>query len=194
MTYRFFFTCLAVLIVGGCAVVKPVGPPPNGSLPVRTHISPGLPTLTEKFGSATDIPNTYFGISGARGSLLVGLLPGRIGVLANASYVQSQNEKLAPAFAVFTSLDLDLADALRDVNTSMELASNPKVGQYTLVPASRIFVLDDKRFLLTCMLNVDYQHDTDMPWRTYYEVNADTIFAIGNPANKRPMPTLGGSQ
>ena len=154
MTYRFSFMCLAVLIVCGCAVVKPIGPPPNGSLPVRAYISPRLPTLTEKFGSATDIPNTYFGISGASGSLLVGLLLGPIGVLANTSYVQSQNEKLAPAFAVFTSLNL--ADALRDVNASIEIASTPKVSQCTLVQASRIFVLDDKRFLLTCMLNVDY--------------------------------------
>jgi hypothetical protein len=58
---------------------KAIDPPPRAAGPVKAHVAKSLPKPSDKLGSQTDVPNTYFGVSGSGGSLLVGLLLGPLG-------------------------------------------------------------------------------------------------------------------
>jgi hypothetical protein len=168
-------------VLAGCASVQPISAPPNSPAPIRAHISLRLPTLQEKFGAATDLPNSYFGVSGAQGSVILGLF-GPLGMLANMAHVQSTNEKAAPAFAQLSSMNL--ADVLREVDGNLRVSRVPHSGEYSIVPAGRIVILDERKFVVTCLLNVEYNANTDKPWRAYYEVNPDVVFEITDSQHK----------
>lgn len=188
-TARSASTALAALCLLACATAwaapQPIEPPPRNAGPVKAQISKSLPKAGDKFGAQTDIPNTYFGVSGSGGNLLTGLLLGPLGALVNQASVQSENSKVA---AVSTTLEaLDLAQLLRETDQTLEVSDTRASHHFLLTPAARLFARKDNPLLMTCILKAEYEEPGSKPWKSYYQVHVEGAFAQGDPALRESL-------
>ncbi|MEI7614056.1 MAG: hypothetical protein WCK63_14235 [Betaproteobacteria bacterium] len=184
--FRKSIYCLAVALAG-CVTVTPLSPPISTSAETTAYIAARLPTEREKF-SATSVPNSYFGVSGASGSLAAGLLLGPIGALINYTYAQSKNTGRASSIGDLFALDL--ADTLHTAVPTLQVQVQPQERQYALVPAANIIFIDDKSFNVFCTLNVELPSATDKPWRARYIISPDTLFSVDSSQTRAEVASV----
>jgi hypothetical protein len=175
------FPAIAVLVasilltsIDAKATPQPIEPPARSPGPVKAHIAIALPTLGDKFGSQTDVPNSYFGVAGSGGGLLVGLLLGPLGALINQSAIQAGNSKVASD--ALTSDSLNLANLLHESDPSFELSDVRRPNHFVLTPAARLFAHKENPLLMTCVLKAEYEEPGSKPWKSYYQVNIEGSF------------------
>lgn len=157
--------------LSGCASITPLTPPPGDSGPGRkVSISGRLPSDGEKWAAATSIPGTYFGVSGGSGIPIFGLF-GVIGASANQLLIQSANAKLGASVSALTTANL--AELLRDVS-GLEIKEGAHTNEYRLTPAARLYFVNEQRFYLSCILNVEYDAGAAQ-WKAIYDVNPDAM-------------------
>lgn len=158
------------LALSSCVSVPAVKPPP----PIRMNasqvfVSPTLPSAKEKY-SATDLPGTYFGASGASGSLAVGLLFGVIGVAANAAHVASENRAHANSLTKLTSVNLSRY-------LSADFPAAPSTEGYELVPSASIYFETDTTYVLSCTVTAKTVPED---WSARYTVAMNGVFDSRN--------------
>ena len=185
LAIRALAVCLIFVTSALNAAPNTLDPPQINPEPVKIYISPKLPTFSDKFGAQTDIPNSYFGVSSGGGSLALGVILGAVGVLINQSAIQSENIKAADSASSLSSLNL--ADYLRDADGATQVTGGHQPGDFVLLPAARLFVRKDNKFLLTCILKAEYEGTGSKPWVAYYQVNSDGTFSLDEPTSKIAM-------
>lgn len=163
-------------LVTGCASVKPLQPPAQAEGDFTAVVADRLPADNEKF--STSIPDSYFGVSGASGSLATGLLLGPIGVAANAAYVQSKNKENGAKVADLTSEDL--GQILRTVVGAPSVEGH---HGYELIPTGIVFFRDDNTYMLSCLINARYAaSSTENQWQARYLVEAEGVYGVDDPS------------
>jgi hypothetical protein len=161
---------LGAFALSGCVSVPAIKPPPPTRLQIsQVFVSSTLPSAAEKY-SATDIPGTYFGASGASGSLAVGLLFGVIGAAANAAYVAKENRAHGDSLPKLTSINL--ADFL-----SAEFPAHPSNGGYELTPSANIYFETDTTYVLSCTVTAKA---VAKDWNARYTVAMNGVFDSKN--------------
>lgn len=175
--------CVLTTFLASCMSVTPKEPPAQASLMTRETIASRLPTDIEKY-SGTSLPNSYFGVWGARGSLLAGLLLGPVGAIANSAYVQSTNSSRASALADLTSMNL--ADVLHTAVPGLSRAAAADTPGYDLIPAASLTFKDDKSFNLACIITAQAGTGSDA-WRARYAVNPEAEFDRDDPLLKNKV-------
>ena len=166
---------LALAALGGC--VSPPQPkqvPPDGAATNGSLVSDARPTSAQKY-AATDLEGTYFGASGATGSLGVGLLLGPLGVAANVAYINSKNQEMARPLAPLTSQDLGAV--LRREVPALADPGGRAPGAFRLTPAAQLFFTSDTTYRLTCTVTVELPQAAGAPpWAARYGVNVEGTF------------------
>jgi hypothetical protein len=173
--------------IGARAAPQPIEPPARTPGPVKAHIAVALPTPSDKFGSQTDVPNSYFGVSGSGGGLLIGLLLGPLGALINQSAIQAGNSKVASDASAFESLNL--AQLLHESDPTFELSDVRHPNHFVLTSAARLFAHKENPLLVTCVLKAEYEEPGSKPWKSYYQVNTEGSFMQNDPALKESLRT-----
>lgn len=167
--------CLLVACLGVNAAPQPIEPPPLGTEPIKAQIAMSLPKLSDKLGSQTDVPNTYFGVSGSGGSLITGLLLGPLGAFINQAATQAENSKVTSNSAALETLNL--AKLLRETDQALDISDARRPKSFLLTPSARLFAHKENPPLLTCVLKAEYEEAGAKPWKSYYQVNVDGAFA-----------------
>lgn len=181
--------CLLVGLVG-CVSVVPPKQAPVGGLPSTTAVvATRLPSDAEK-QSATSIEGTYFGATGARGSVAAGALFGVIGVLGNIAYINAENRDRAEALTELTATNL--ADVLRAQLQDRSPAPVGTDGGYELVPAANVYFQDQTTYWLTCTLNARATGPAAAGWNARYAVAVEGLMDARKPADtQRAIESLG---
>ena len=145
--------------------------PPQGMKATDSVVVSTLPTAQEKF--ATDLPGTYFGASGASGSLTVGVLFGMIGAVANAAYVIHENRERAKPLNQLTSVNL-AEPLMQDFQNT-----NPATtDSFQLFPSASIFFTSKTDYMLACNVTAK-QRATN--WQARYTVAMEGTFDATKP-------------
>lgn len=169
-TFTTAATISAALALSSCVSVPAIKPPPPIRLqPSQVFVSSSLPSAQEKY-SATDLPGTYFGASGASGSLAVGLLFGVIGVAANAAHIAKENRAHANSLAKLTSINL--AGYL-----SADFPARPSADGYELTPSANIYFETDTTYVLSCTVTAKA---VPQDWNARYTVALNGVFDSRN--------------
>jgi hypothetical protein len=166
---------------------KAIDPPLRAAGPVKAHVAKSLPKPHDKLGSQTDVPNTYFGVSGSGGSLLAGLLLGPLGVLVNQANTHAGNAKVASDTASLEALNL--AQLLREAEPTLEVTDTRSPDAFMLTPSARLFAHKNNPLLLACVLKAEYEEPGSKPWKLYYQVNMEGSFAQNDPSLNAALHT-----
>jgi hypothetical protein len=180
-TCRGGWLCIFLPALISCSSIGPLRPPVEGGISANISVAERFPAAEEKW-SVTSVPNSYFGISGARGNLFAGLLLGPIGVAANASYVQGKNTKALSSVADLTATNL--AVLMKSAITLPLAKTPPNKPGYVLIPAAALTFDTDTSYYLTCILTAEYPTAVNGVWRGSYRVTRDTNFAVSDPLAK----------
>jgi hypothetical protein len=157
-----------VLVLAGCAI-QPKLPPTVSSGPA--FVADRKPTEMETDSSST-LPNTYFGATGASGSVAVGLLLGPLGVAANHAYIKSEHEKRSAPLGPLTSQDLGAILAASVPELSRGGAD--RADAYELVPAANLFFSSETRYGMACTITVRRKGPEE--WSSRYSVPVDADY------------------
>lgn len=182
-----FAALLFLVSLSAKAGPQPIDPPPGIAKPIKAQIAPSLPKLSDKLGSQTDVPNTYFGVSGSGGNLLTGLLLGPLGALVNQTTIQSGNDKVAGNIEALEALNL--AQLLHETDSTLVASENRTPQSFLLTPAARLFAHRGTPLLATCVLKAEYEEPGSKPWKSFYQVNVEGSFVQNDPALKESLST-----
>jgi len=137
-------TLIVASLLSACASITPKMPPAATAGAVPTvYLANRMPTPREKF-AIHSVENSYFGVTDARGSLLLGLLLGPIGVAANMAHVRGESERRSDE--VKSLLALDAGALLRAESPDLRSATDAADGgrRLEVIPAATLtFVADD---------------------------------------------------
>ena len=166
---KYSFTgALIALALSSCATLPvPKAPPPDHAPSSASSVSQVLPNAGQKY-SATDISGTYFGVTGASGSVAVGVAFGVIGVLANVAYINAENKSRASHLTDLTSTNLSTGLA-----NELSMDSHGIESSYVLTPSANIFFKNKTEYLLTCNLTA---RQLKSGWQARYAVAIDGTY------------------
>ena len=174
MNIRRHITAVLVTVAGLAATSAAMAGVPH-LLPLADAPAPDVarvltraPTDTD-FGLGTRLKGTHFRVSGASGSIGVGLLLGPLGVAGNIAHVNEVNStRAAPLLALS---QIDVVQALRDarqVPAGSEAAAGTRA--YDLLPQVQIRFEDDTHFHVGCLLAASLANGDKRAWRARYAV------------------------
>src|SRR5437868_2686576 len=114
---------------------SPKEPPPESERAAPVQVASRMPTDKEKF-TLHSVPNSYFGINPARrGSAILGILLGPLGVAANMAYNDKEGSRQGSGLR--DVLGLDLSAGLRaKLDSNPAGAPNTEASHYELIPAA----------------------------------------------------------
>lgn len=173
------------------AGIVPKEPPVEAIRAAAAVVADRLPTDVEKW-TATSIPGTYFGISGARGSLLAGLLLGAVGVAGNVIHIQGQNRSRAETVKSLTSLQL--AEFLKQSVPELSGPIDTALPSYTLIPSAYFYFPTDTTYYVGCTLNAKFgatKKPGDKPsWHARYSTQVDQEISSESESNDVTMNAI----
>lgn len=174
MNKLFLTTATFSLLLSGCSISPSLKQLPTTALSTTSSfISNELPNNTQK-GAGTNIEGTYFGVSGASGSVAVGLFLGPIGVAANVAYVNSVNKERAIPLTNLTSLNL--AKILNQEVSTIQIEKNRPSASYKIIPAANLYFKSDKTYLVNCSITVELTDNGTKSWVARYSIPVEGLF------------------
>jgi len=170
MPRHFRLTALCLVLLASCAhAVPPLEPPSRAVLAERAFVSDRKPTPAETF-SYTPIEGSYFGVSGANGSALAGLLLGPIGVAGNILYMDAANRESGSQ--VIRLAAVNLADVLAGAVPELPRSAPDGDERFELAPAASLNFSSGGSYRVVCILNASLR---EQRWAASYvkEIDAD---------------------
>lgn len=170
-----FGVVTAVVFLAGCvsAPLQPKQVPITSASSASSVVANRLPTDAEKY-SATGLKDTYFGVTGAKGSAAVGALFGVIGVLGNIAHINSENKDSASPLGELTSQNL--AQTLTRELTAVAPAGSTS-SEYELVPSANLYFKDKTTYWLTCTITARQKTTS---WQARYAIPLEGLFNSTN--------------
>jgi len=157
---KILFIALSTINLFGCVSTAPKNPP-NYSSP-KIVIENRIPKLNEKYGAATDIPDSYFGIRGASGSVAVGLLFGPLGVLANTHKANSENIEFSKKIDSITKINVN--KIFENIDISDFTTSSNERTSFFIIPSAVVSFNKDQKFTITCNISAKNESNTGKKW------------------------------
>lgn len=171
----FLTTTVCSLLLSGCSVSPPLKQVPSTIHSTsNSFISNELPSSTQKYAS-TNIEGTYFGVSGASGSVAVGLLFGPIGVAANVAHVNSVNKERVAPLTNLTSQNL--SKILSQEISTIQSGNDRSSASYKITPAANLYFKSNNAYFLGCTITAELtQTNGTKPWKARYAIPVEGIF------------------